>query len=75
MGKKIKHQNEKRSSVIFYQKRHRFFTVGASGIGVNYLVSMLFSSGLTDFWYVHANIFGIIASISTNFYFKQSLDF
>ena len=28
---------------------------------------MLFTSGLTDFWYIHANVFGIIASISTNF--------
>ena len=59
--------NEKRKSVHFLSKAARFFTVGASGVGVNYLVSMLFTSGLTDFWYVHANIFGIIASISTNF--------
>ena len=59
--------NEKRSSVHFLSKAARFFTVGASGFGVNYIISMLFTSGLTDFWYIHANIFGIIASISTNF--------
>ncbi len=64
---KIKTTNEKRNSVRFLSKAGRFFTVGALGIGVNYLVSMLFTSGLTDLWYVHANIFGIIASISTNF--------
>ena len=64
---KIKTTNEKRNSVRFFSKAARFFTVGASGLGVNYLVSLLFSSGFTDFWYIHANIFGIIASISTNF--------
>jgi len=64
---KIKTSKEKRVSIKFFSQAARFFTVGATGIGVNYLVSMLFTSGLTDLWYIHANIFGIIASISTNF--------
>ncbi len=64
---KIKTTNEKRNSIRFLSKAARFFTVGASGLAVNYVISMLFTSGLTDFWYIHANIFGIIASISTNF--------
>ena len=64
---KIKTTNEKRNSVRFLSKAARFFTVGASGLAVNYVISMLFTSGLTDFWYIHANVFGIIASISTNF--------
>ncbi len=64
---KIKTPNEKRNSVHFLSKAARFFTVGASGLGVNYIISMLFTSGLTELWYLHANIFGIIASISTNF--------
>jgi len=63
----IKTTNEKRNSVRFLSKAARFFTVGASGLAVNYVISMLFTSGLTDMWYLHANIFGIIASISTNF--------
>ena len=66
-SEKIKTTNEKRNSVRFLSKAARFFTVGASGLAVNYVISMLFTSGLTDFWYVHANVFGIIASISTNF--------
>ena len=66
-SKKMKVSNERRHSVRFLSKAARFFTVGASGFVVNYLVSILFASGLTDFWYVHANVFGIIASISTNF--------
>ncbi len=64
---KRKTPNEKRNSVHFVSKAARFFTVGASGLGVNYIISMLFTSGLTELWYLHANIFGIIASISTNF--------
>jgi len=64
---KAKSTNEKRKSVYFLSKAARFFTVGATGIGVNFIVSTLFISGLTELWYIHANIFGIIASISTNF--------
>ncbi len=64
---KIKTTNEKRNSVRFFSKAARFFTVGASGLAVNYIISTLFTSELTDFWYIHANILGIIASISTNF--------
>jgi len=64
---KIKTTNEKRNSVRFLSKAARFFTVGVSGLAVNYVISMLFTSGLTDFWYIHANVFGIIVSISTNF--------
>ncbi len=67
-SKKLKEAAPKeRRSVRFLSKAARFFTVGASGFGVNYLVSMLFASGLADFWYVQANAFGIIASLSTNF--------
>ena len=58
---------EKRNSVRFFSKAARFFTVGASGLLVNYVVSMLLTSGSTELWYLHANIFGIIASISSNF--------
>jgi dolichol-phosphate mannosyltransferase len=64
---KEKTVHEKRNSVHFLSKAARFFTVGATGIGVNFIVSTLFTSGLTELWYIHANIFGIIASISTNF--------
>jgi len=66
-NEKIKTTNEKRSSVRFLSKAGRFFTVGASGFLVNYVVTMLLTSGLSELWYLHANIFGILASISTNF--------
>ncbi|MCH8916162.1 MAG: glycosyltransferase family 2 protein [Thaumarchaeota archaeon] len=59
-------KDERRTSVRFLSKAARFFTVGASGLGVNYLASLLFSSSL-DMWYIHATILGIMFSISSNF--------
>ncbi len=64
---KINTSTEQRKSVKFFSKAARFFTVGASGILVNYVISSLFSFGITDLWYIHANVLGIAASISTNF--------
>ena len=60
-------KEEKRSSVRFLSKAGRFYTVGASGLGVNYLISFLFASGSSDLWYLHANMIGIVVSMTTNF--------
>ena len=65
-GKSLSIQ-EKRSSVRFLSKAGRFYTVGASGIVVNYLMSILFAGGISDLWYLHANIIGIVISMTTNF--------
>lgn len=64
---KITEKREGRPSVRFFSKAARFFTVGASGLGVNYLVSLLFADGISNLWYIHATIIGIIASMTTNF--------
>jgi len=64
-GRKVR-KEERRISVRFLSKAARFFTVGASGLGVNYLASLLFSSSF-DMWYLHATILGIMFSISSNF--------
>lgn len=66
-GGRIRESSDRRNSVRFLSKAARFFTVGLSGFVVNYAISMLFASGLAEFWYVHANVFGIMASISSNF--------
>ena len=58
--------NEKRTSVRFLSKAARFFTVGASGLGINYLASMLFTLS-SDIWYLHATMMGIVFSITSNF--------
>jgi len=65
-GKPLRKQ-EKRPSVRFLSKAARFYTVGASGLGVNFLVSLLFVGVISEFWYLHANILGIITSMTTNF--------
>ena len=73
-GKPLEKQ-EKRSSVKFLYKAGRFYTVGASGFIVNYMISLLLTGGVSDMWYLHANIMGIIASISTNFILNKTWTF
>ena len=69
-GKSVEKQ-EKRTSVHFLSKTSRFFTVGASGLGVNYLLSFLFASEIMGLWYLHANVIGIFASMTSNFIFNK----
>ncbi len=64
-GRKAR-RGEKRTSVRFLSKAARFFTVGASGLGINYLASMAFSLS-ADMWYLHATMMGIVFSITSNF--------
>ncbi len=73
-GKPVEKQ-EKRSSVKFVSKAARFYTVGASGFAVNYIISLLFTGGISEMWYLHANIIGIIASITTNFILNKTWTF
>jgi len=73
-GKPLEKQ-EKRSSVKFLYKAGRFYTVGASGFIVNYMISLLLTGGVSELWYLHANVIGIIASISTNFILNKTWTF
>ena len=68
-------KQEKRSSVKFLSKAARFYTVGASGLGVNYLISLLLASGIGELWYLHANIIGIFSSMTSNFLLNKSWTF
>jgi len=72
---KPQEEKEKRKSVRFLYKAARFYTVGASGFVVNYLISLLFAGGISDMWYLHANVIGIIASITTNFILNKAWTF
>lgn len=60
-------EQKKHRSVLFLSKAGRFFTVGASGLLVNYVVSFLLSNVVSNIWYIQATLFGIIISITTNF--------
>ncbi|MEK0365957.1 MAG: glycosyltransferase family 2 protein [Nitrosopumilus sp.] len=73
-GKPLEKQ-EKRSSVKFLYKAGRFYTVGASGFIVNYMISLLLTGGVSEMWYLHANVIGIIASITTNFILNKTWTF
>jgi dolichol-phosphate mannosyltransferase len=53
----MKTEKEKRTSVLFLSKAARFYTVGATGLLINYVVSILLSKGIiSDFWYVQASV-------------------
>jgi dolichol-phosphate mannosyltransferase len=60
-------EKEKSTSVRFFSKAARFYTVGASGLLLNYFISLLFSGVLSNLWYLHATMVGIIFSITSNF--------
>lgn len=64
---KINEKQEGQTSVRFLSKAARFFTVGATGLGINYLVSLLFADGISNLWYIHATMMGIIVSMTSNF--------
>ena len=74
-GKKSKQvQNEidvveqkRHKSILFLSKAGRFFTVGASGFLINYLVSYILAIVVSNVWYLQATLMGIIVSITTNF--------
>ncbi len=59
--------SDTRTSVRFISKAGRFYTVGASGLLVNYIVSLLFADAVVNFWYIHATIIGIAISMTSNF--------
>ena len=68
---KVIEQKEPNSSAHFVSKAARFYTVGASGFFVNYLISLLFVDVVANLWYVQANIAGITVSIITNFFLNK----
>jgi dolichol-phosphate mannosyltransferase len=72
----IQNKQERRGLILFLSKAARFFTVGASGLLINYLISSLLSDDtLFNFWYVHGTLIGIIFSITSNFLLNKSWTF
>lgn len=58
---------EPRRSVRFLSKAGRFYTVGTSGFLINYIISLLLTHQIPEFWYLHANILGIASSMTSNY--------
>jgi dolichol-phosphate mannosyltransferase len=71
-SKLVTAKEEKRKSVLFLSKAARFYTVGATGLLLNYIVSMMLTKGIiSNFWYLQASIIGIILSITSNFFLNK----
>lgn len=64
---KVASKEERRPSVSFFSKAARFYSIGAVGLAINYLVSSLFTGVVSNLWYLHATIIGIAVSMSGNF--------
>src|SRR5206468_10678577 len=60
-------EQKRHKSILFLSKAGRFFTVGASGFVVNYVVSFLLANTVSNVGYLQATLVGIIVSITTNF--------
>jgi dolichol-phosphate mannosyltransferase len=71
-SKPVTAKEEKRRSVLFLSKAARFYSVGATGLLLNYIVSMMLTKGIiSNFWYLQASIIGIILSITSNFFLNK----
>ena len=67
-SKAIQNKQERRGLILFLSKAARFFTVGASGLLINYVISSLLTGGtVSNLWYIHGTLVGILVSITTNF--------
>ena len=76
--RRIQKMDEKRKSVLFISKASRFYTVGASGLLINYLISFLLADNvansvksLSNTWYLQATLVGIIISTTSNFFLNK----
>jgi dolichol-phosphate mannosyltransferase len=69
-GKSMR-QKERRTSVRFLSKAGRFYTVGASGLLVNYVASLLFNALAPNTWYLYSTFIGILISMTSNFFLNK----
>jgi dolichol-phosphate mannosyltransferase len=69
-------REEKRKSVLFFSKAGRFYTVGASGLLLNYFVSIILTNNsIAGLGYIQATIVGIIVSNISNFFLNKAWTF
>jgi dolichol-phosphate mannosyltransferase len=69
-GKSMR-QKERRTSVHFLSKAGRFYTVGASGLLVNYIASLLLNTQAPNLWYLYSTFIGILISMTSNFFLNK----
>jgi dolichol-phosphate mannosyltransferase len=73
-SKSLKNEQVNRKSVIFLSKAGRYYTVGLTGLVINYLISFVLANDLanslrllSNIWYIEASIIGAAVSITSNF--------
>src|SRR5215217_8867217 len=73
-----KKEEEKHKSAFFISKASRFYTVAASGLLINYLVSFMLANNvaysvrsLSNLGYLQATLIGIIISVTSNFFLNK----
>ena len=66
-----KRSEDRRPSVNFLSKAGRFYTVGATGLAVNYAVSILFRHFFPDLWFLYSTVIGILFSIISNYFLNK----
>jgi dolichol-phosphate mannosyltransferase len=64
-------QKERRMSVHFLSKAGRFYTVGASGLLVNYIASIFFNALTPNVWYLYSAVIGVLISMTSNFFLNK----
>jgi dolichol-phosphate mannosyltransferase len=69
-GRSMK-QKEHRTSVHFLSKAGRFYSVGASGLIVNYFASLCLNTLFPNIWYMYSTVIGIFASMTSNFFLNK----
>ncbi|MEM3094298.1 MAG: glycosyltransferase family 2 protein [Nitrososphaera sp.] len=69
-GKSLR-EKERRASVRFLSKAARFYTIGATGLLVNYAATTLFVGLLPGIWILYAAVAGIVFSITSNFFLNK----
>jgi len=77
-GQVIINEKINERSVLFLSKVGRYYTVGISGLIINYVVSFLLANDvansirlLSNVWYLEASIIGAAISFTSNFFFNK----
>ena len=67
-----------RRSVLFLSKVSRYYTVGLSGLIINYIISFLLANDvansvrlLSNLWYIEASVIGAAISATSNFFLNK----
>ena len=75
---RTKNRELERRSVVFLSKIGRYYTVGITGLVINYVVSFLLANDvanslrlLSNIWYIEASMIGIGISTAFNFFFNK----